>query len=112
MPLSGFRALNERLAAEGKKTAPNPRNAAAGSLRQKDPRSRAARRSRSGSTASATARASSFESQCETLEWLRERGFRTNPFAERHESIEAVARGLHATGRSAGPSSTTRSTGS
>src|SRR5205814_8030176 len=30
MPLSGFRALNERLAAEGKKTTPNPRNAAAG----------------------------------------------------------------------------------
>ena len=36
MPLSGFRALNERLAAEGKKTTPNPRNAAAGSLRQKN----------------------------------------------------------------------------
>src|SRR5205814_6369259 len=30
MPFSGFRALNERLAAEGKKTTPNPRNAAAG----------------------------------------------------------------------------------
>src|SRR5688572_27701378 len=36
MPLSGFVALNERLAAEGKKTTPNPRNAAAGSLRQKN----------------------------------------------------------------------------
>ena len=36
MPLSGFRELNERLAAEGKKTTPNPRNAAAGSLRQKN----------------------------------------------------------------------------
>src|SRR5581483_8099360 len=36
MPLTGFRELNERLASEGKKTAPNPRNAAAGSLRQKD----------------------------------------------------------------------------
>src|SRR5947207_4425537 len=32
MPLSGFRAFNERLAAEGKNPAPNPRNAAAGSL--------------------------------------------------------------------------------
>ena len=30
-------------------------------------------------------------SQWETLEWLREHGFRTNPFAERHDSIEAVA---------------------
>src|SRR5262245_2789057 len=37
MPLSGFRALNERLVAEGKKATPNPRNAAAGSLRQKNP---------------------------------------------------------------------------
>ena len=36
MPLSGFREFNERLASEGKATAPNPRNAAAGSLRQKD----------------------------------------------------------------------------
>jgi DNA ligase (NAD+) len=36
MPLSGFNAFNERQAADGKKTAPNPRNAAAGSLRQKD----------------------------------------------------------------------------
>ena len=26
-----------------------------------------------------------------SLEWLREHGFRTNPFAERHESIEDVA---------------------
>ena len=31
------------------------------------------------------------ESHWETLEWLRERGFRTNPFAERLDSIEEVA---------------------
>ncbi|MEE4296072.1 MAG: NAD-dependent DNA ligase LigA, partial [Wenzhouxiangella sp.] len=37
MRRSGFRALNERLAAEGQKTFVNPRNAAAGSLRQLDP---------------------------------------------------------------------------
>ena len=36
MPLSGFRKLNERLVAEGKKPTPNPRNAAAGSVRQKN----------------------------------------------------------------------------
>ncbi len=36
LPLSGFKELNERLIAEGKKPTPNPRNAAAGSLRQKD----------------------------------------------------------------------------
>ena len=43
MPLSGFRELNERLVAEGKKPTPNPRNAAAGSLRQKNPAITAAR---------------------------------------------------------------------
>ena len=31
-------------------------------------------------------------SQWEILEWLRAHGFRTNPFAERHESLETVAR--------------------
>ena len=31
------------------------------------------------------------EGHWESLEWLREHGFRTNPFAERHESIESVA---------------------
>src|SRR6266542_3913816 len=36
MPLSGFRKLNERLVAQGKKLAPNPRNAAAGAVRQKN----------------------------------------------------------------------------
>ena len=43
MPLAGFRAANEALAAEEKATWPNPRNAAAGSLRQKDSTITAAR---------------------------------------------------------------------
>ena len=53
-----------------------------------------------------------FESHWETLEWLREHGFRTNPFAERHESIEAVAARVPRVGDAAASSSTTRSTGS
>jgi DNA ligase (NAD+) len=90
MPLSGFREFNERLAAEGKATAPNPRNAAAGSLRQKDSSITAARPlsiwiygvgQRDGLEA---------ETHWQTLEWLREHGFRTNPYAERLESIEEV----------------------
>jgi DNA ligase (NAD+) len=32
-----------------------------------------------------------FSTQWEALTWLREHGFRTNPFTQRHESIEAVA---------------------
>ena len=46
---------------------------------------------RPGSTARAVARGSSSSSQFEMLEWLRERGFRTNPYAERLESIEEIA---------------------
>jgi DNA ligase (NAD+) len=90
MPLSGFREFNERLASEGKATAPNPRNAAAGSLRQKDSSITAARPlsiwiygvgQRDGLAAA---------THWQTLEWLREHGFRTNPYAERLESIEDV----------------------
>ena len=31
------------------------------------------------------------QTQWEMLMWLREHGFRTNPFAERHDSLESVA---------------------
>ena len=91
LPLSGFRALNERLVAEGKKPTPNPRNAAAGSLRQKNPNVTAERPlsiwvhglgRREGLVA---------DSHFEALEWLRAHGFRSNPLAQRHETIESVA---------------------
>ncbi len=92
LPLSGFLRLNERLAAEGKKTAPNPRNAAAGSLRQKDPRITAARDLSIWVHGLGYREGVDFESHFDALEWARVRGFRTNPFAERHGSIESVAR--------------------
>jgi DNA ligase (NAD+) len=92
LPLSGFRRLNERLAEEGKKTAPNPRNAAAGSLRQKDSRITAARPLSIWIHGLGHHDGVEFESHFEALEWLRARGFRTNPYAERHDSIESVAR--------------------
>ena len=44
--------------------------------------------------------------------WLREHGFRTNPHAERLETIEEVAAACERLGEPARPSSTTRSTGS
>jgi DNA ligase (NAD+) len=91
-PLSAFQRLNERLAAEGKKTAPNPRNAAAGSLRQLNPQITAERDLAIWVYGLGAHEGIEFASQWETLEWLRERGFRTNPFAERHETIEDVAR--------------------
>ncbi len=91
-PISAFNRLNERLAAEGKKTAPNPRNAAAGSLRQLNPRITADRDLSIWVYGTGRREGVSLGGQWEALEWLRDRGFRTNPFAARHESIEEVAR--------------------
>ncbi len=92
LPLSGFRRLNERLAAEGKKTAPNPRNAAAGSLRQKDSRITASRPLSIWIHGLGRREGVELDGHFRALEWMRERGFRTNPFAERHDSIDSVAR--------------------
>jgi DNA ligase (NAD+) len=95
-PLSGFRELNERLVSEGKKTAPNPRNAAAGTLRQLDSSITAARPLAIWVYGSGYREAVEVETQWELLEWLRERGFRTNPYSERVETIEEVAEACRA----------------
>jgi DNA ligase (NAD+) len=91
-PLSTFRRINERFVAEGKRIAPNPRNFAAGSLRQLKPDITAERGLAVWFYGIGLADGFEPESQWEILEWLRARGFRTNPFAERHESLESVAR--------------------
>jgi len=91
LPLSGFRELNERLVAAGKKLAPNPRNAAAGSLRQLDSSITADRPLAMWVYGSGYREGVDVASQWELLEWLSERGFRANPFAERLGSIEEVA---------------------
>ena len=78
--------------AEGKKPTPNPRNAAAGSLRQKDSSITASRPLSIWVYGLGAARRPRARAHWETLEWLREHGFRTNPYAERHDSIEEVAR--------------------
>jgi DNA ligase (NAD+) len=90
MPLSGFRMFNERLTSEGKATAPNPRNAAAGSLRQKDSSITAARPLSIWIYGVGQREGLETATHWETLEWLREHGFRTNPYAERLDSIEDV----------------------
>ena len=92
MPISSFNRLNERLVAQGKKTAPNPRNAAAGSLRQLNPQITAERELAIWVYGFGAVDGVAFETQFDALEWLRDHGFRTNPFAERHETIETVAR--------------------
>ena len=91
-PLSGFARFNAAQVAAGKKEAPNPRNAAAGSLRQLNPAITAERPlslwiygagvHEGGATP---------DTHFAMLGWLRDRGFRTNPHAERCETIEEVA---------------------
>ncbi len=92
MPLSGFRALNERLVADGKKPTPNPRNAAAGSLRQKDSSITAARPLSFWAYGIGVHEGAPLASHWQTLQWLKEHGFPINPFAQRLESIEDVAK--------------------
>ena len=91
LPLSGFARFNEAQVAAGKKPAPNPRNAAAGSLRQLNPAITAERPLAIYVYGVGVHGRAAPETQWETLAWLRERGFRTNPHAERAETIDEVA---------------------
>jgi DNA ligase (NAD+) len=91
LPLSGFNELNERLVAEGKKPTPNPRNAAAGSLRLKDSTITAERPLSIWVHGLGLREGLPANGHWESLEWLRAHGFRTNPYAERHETVESVA---------------------
>src|SRR5215211_4653389 len=92
MSFESFRVLNERGAAEGKKVAPNPRNAAAGSLRQLKPQITAERNLSIWVYGFGRTDGIEFAGQWEAIAWLRDRGLRTNPHVERHDSIESVAR--------------------
>ena len=92
LPLSGFNELNQRLIAEGKKPTPNPRNAAAGSLRQKDSSITAQRPLSIWIHGLGRKDGLPADGHWDSLLWLREHGFRTNPYAERHEDVESVAR--------------------
>ena len=96
LPLSGFRELNERLAGTSQKLAPNPRNAAAGSVRQKNSAITADRPLSVWVYGTGHADGVGFAGHYEMLEWLRERGFPTNPFAQRLESVEDVAEACRA----------------
>jgi DNA ligase (NAD+) len=91
LPISGFRELNARLAGTSQKLAPNPRNAAAGSLRQKNSAITAERPLSTWIYGVGHHEGVEFGGQLEMLAWLAERGFRTNPYAERLQTIEEVA---------------------
>jgi DNA ligase (NAD+) len=90
-PLDGFDRFNEAQIAAGRKPAPNARNAAAGSLRQLNPAVTAERPLSIFVYGIGVLEGHELATQWETLEWLRARGFRTNPGVERVESIAEVA---------------------
>ena len=90
-PLEGFARFTEAQIAAGRRPAPNARNAAAGSLRQLNPAVTAERPLTIYVYGVGVRGDSGPATQWEMLAWLRERGFRTNPLAQRLESIEEVA---------------------
>jgi DNA ligase (NAD+) len=90
-PLEGFARFNEAQLAAERKPAPNARNAAAGSLRQLNPAVTAERPLSIFVYGVGVLEGEELGSQSEALEWLRARGFRTNPDVQRVENIDEVA---------------------
>ncbi len=78
MSLTDFAALNERRAQAGLSTFMNPRNAAAGTVRQLDPRLARERPLSMWCYGIGVTEGLTFSSHWESLEWLREHGFRVN----------------------------------
>jgi DNA ligase (NAD+) len=96
LPLAAFARLNEQRAEAGEPTFANPRNSAAGSIRQLDPRLTASRPLSMWAYSIGAHEGVEFTTQSESLEWLRERGFRVNPDVEVHDDLDAVVAACHA----------------
>ena len=95
-PRDGFERFNAEQVAAGKKPAPNARNAAAGSLRQLNPAITASRPLSLWVYGTGVRDGVGPASQFDMLAWLRERGFRTHPDAERVETVAEAATAIAA----------------
>ncbi|MGC8120530.1 NAD-dependent DNA ligase LigA [Marinobacter sp. VGCF2001] len=90
MPRAGFEKLNARLAEQGEKTFVNPRNAAAGSLRQKKSTVTAKRPLELCAYSMAVTDESVLpETHWDSLQQVREWGFRINPEMRKAEGVES-----------------------
>jgi DNA ligase (NAD+) len=78
MSLADFAALNERRAEAGLSTFMNPRNSAAGTIRQLDPKLAADRPLSMWCYGIGATEGITFTSHWDSLQWLKERGFRVN----------------------------------
>lgn len=85
-----FEAVNAERDARAEPRFANPRNAAAGSLRQLDPQITARRPLDIFVYGLGAVDGLVVRSHWETLEWLREAGFRTNPHTARCDSLDDV----------------------
>ncbi len=90
LPKSEFEALNKKRLAEGQPLFANPRNAAAGSLRQLNPKVTAERRLSIFLYTVGYIEGREFETHFESLEFLKELGFRVNPHIRRCKNIDDV----------------------
>jgi DNA ligase (NAD+) len=90
MDLDEFKKLNEERLAKGEPAFANPRNAAAGSLRQLDPNITAARPLKIYCYGLGEVRGRSFKTHADSLEALKNWGFRVNPLTEVVQGIDAA----------------------
>jgi DNA ligase (NAD+) len=90
MTRPGFEKLNEERAAQGQPLFASPRNSAAGSLRQLDASITATRPLDIFLYQLGWVDGEAPQTQWETLQWMSEMGFRTNPFIKRFTHIDEV----------------------
>ena len=90
MPKKVFHALNGERERRGEALFANPRNAAAGSLRQLDPRVAASRRLDIAVFNVQWAEGETFRTHVETLEYLKQNGFKVIPHYSCHGVEEAI----------------------
>jgi DNA ligase (NAD+) len=91
LPLADFARLNESQVAAGERTFANPRNSAAGSLRQLDPQVTSSRPLSIWCYGIGASEGLDHATHLESIEWLREHGFKVNQDVELHGDIESVA---------------------
>jgi DNA ligase (NAD+) len=90
MPLAAFAKLNEERAATGEPTYANPRNTAAGSIRQLDPQLTASRPLSIWCYSVGALEGLSFDTHSESLEWMREHGFKVSRDVGVHDTVDEV----------------------
>ena len=90
LPLAAFARLNEQRAEAGEPTYANPRNTAAGSIRQLDPQLAASRPLSIWCYSVGALEGLSFDTHWESLEWLRDHGFKVHRDVEIHDTVDQV----------------------